>query len=151
MSRKIRLAANTVSNTVTPKLVALDDDSRYPRWRFEKLALSGDFSLANCTEKMLRHMLEKFKALEKMTWHAILQATHDQGKSRSHPIEIYDLTKRGLKAFREMFPEKTNQPSELFSLALNNKNRVIGIREENIFYIIWLDHQHEFVKTKYNS
>lgn len=150
MSRKIRLT-NTIPNTVTRKLVADDDNNRYPRWRFEKLALFGDFSLVGCPEVMLRHMLEKFRALETMTWHARLQATHDQGKSRNHSIEIYNLTKQGLKAFRKMFPEKTSQPSELFSLALNNKNRVIGIRKENDFYIIWLDHQHEFVKTKYNS
>lgn len=132
----------------------LGSDNNYhiqrPTFKFEHLTVSGDFSLDLCEHSTLHTMLQAFKSIETMTWQNILQATHDKGKSRSHPIETNALTNKGYLAYKKKYPKVEQQP-ELFSLAICNKLRVIGYRDGSSFYVIWIDPNHNFVATKYSS
>lgn len=148
----VNLIGKSPSNDVPNTLIEqLEINTDFPIWRFEHLELNGEFCLSLCEKDLLHTLLQSLKSLETMTWQSILQATHDKSKSKNHPVDIKSLTKNGQNAYLRKFPRKEQQPSEIFSLAITNKIRVIGIRKGCFFNIIWIDPNHNFVATKFSS
>lgn len=140
--------SNNVPNTLVEQL---EINTNFPVWRLEHLELTGEFCLSLCEKDLLHTLLRSLKSLETMTWQSILQATHDKSKSKNHPVDIKSLSINGKNAYLRKFPRKEQQPSEIFSLAITNKIRIIGIRKGCFFNIIWIDPNHNFVATKYSS
>ena len=79
-------------------------------------------------------MFPKLKNYESMTWGSIAQNQH-----HNHSVEVSKLDKRARKRLEELGVEV----DELFRFRLNGTQRVWGIRDREVFYILWWDPNHE--------
>lgn len=81
------------------------------------------------------------KAREDSTWQSIENATHGKkGKSNSHHVAIGNLCSEAQKRLKEM---KLDDIDEIYSLRLEGKLRIYGIRKYNYLKILWIDPYHE--------
>lgn len=83
----------------------------------------------------------KLKEFEKKTWYEIESELYgnSQRKTKHHFIKVESLPKSSQKRLEEI---GINDIEELFSLRLNGKIRLWGIRKFNYFQIIWIDPDH---------
>ena len=89
--------------------------------------------------------LTKLLEYSKMAWCEIKRQTHDGGKSKHHELSQKTLSKDAMSRITaKNLEEKTDT---LFSFALNNKVRVIGLRNGAEFQAIWYDAEHEFAPS----
>lgn len=89
-------------------------------------------------------VLNGLKSYENCTWQEIIMMTHDKkGKTKNHTVKLEGLTKEAIKRLNAI---KSDDIAEVFSLRFNNLFRVIGIRDEAILYILWIDPEHKVCK-----
>lgn len=113
--------------------------SKRPSWRFEKVDKGFDWNLFSANN--LSEILEKLVDFERMTWGDVLKKTHDNGKSSNHFISPDKMIKKAQDRLNQL---NLNEFSEnIFSLRLNNINRLFGILTDGIFYILWYDNDHQ--------
>ncbi len=115
-----------------------------PLWSFALLDIEGSWRENNArgisAQLLLSDVLPKLKNRESMTWTEILQETHGKtGKSKNHAVSIAKIIKEANERLTQL---KLEDIDELFSLRLQGKHRVWGIREGRILKIIWLDEDH---------
>lgn len=117
----------------------------YPSWAFDRLDCSCEkWSVSSCKD-ICNKILFKLKSFEEMTWDAILKQTHDDGKSSNHYLNIEDLSKDASEKLARLHVDF----ELLFSLRLQNTERLIGLLDDGVFHIIWYDQNHEVcVSTK---
>lgn len=70
-----------------------------------------------------------------------------KGKTKNHTVKKECLSNAAIKRLNKI---KQDDIEEVFSLRFENKFRIIGIRSEAILDILWVDPNHEVVKTKYH-
>ncbi len=116
-------------------------------WRFDRIDRSGKFAF-DLHRRDFKHceVMEKMIAYSNMTWQEIGRQTHDEGKSRHHFLSVESLSKEAADRFRAM--ELDEYSDAIFSFALQNKLRVIGIREDEHFHVLWYDPEHEVCPSK---
>ena len=123
-------------------------DDQCPIWIFQYIDREGKFAF-DTSRKDFQHNLFWTKMIEysRMTWGTIKTQTHDAGKSKHHRLD-YDekiLTRDAMKCIeRKIKPENRDA---IFSFALNNLVRIIGIRVGAEFRVMWYDPNHEFSKS----
>ena len=124
-----------------------ESNSMHPVWAFDKIDVEGVFAFTP-PRVDAKLVLEKLVSYSSMTWQQILQQTHDNSKSKNHPLEnLYCLSDKALERIKKKkFSDEDLE--KLFSLALNNTVRLIGFREGAIFQIVWYDAEHEFATSK---
>ena len=115
-----------------------------PLWSFALLDIEGSWRENNArgvnAQLLLSDVLPKLKNRESMTWTEILQETHGKkGKSKNHAVSIAKIIKA---ANERLIQLKLEDIDELFSLRLQGKHRVWGIRDGRILKIIWIDENH---------
>ncbi len=111
-----------------------------PVWRFEKAEVTGSrWSLDRIRD--YDFIITKLISFERMTWREICRQTHDMGKSSSHFLSISAMTKEAQQLIEEC--QYQEYEGSFFSLRLDNKQRLIGILTEGVFYILWYDQNHE--------
>lgn len=71
---------------------------------------------------------------------------HDNGKKKNHTVKMEGLTKPAIRRLRRI---NMDDIPGVFSLRFENMFRIIGIRDEAILDILWIDPNHEVCKTKY--
>lgn len=82
---------------------------------------------------------------EGVTWGEIKRATHDGGKSKHHFLDADGICQDGIKRVKTLCSQETDQ---IFSFALENTLRIIGIRDGLFFHVMWYDPKHEFYPSK---
>lgn len=82
----------------------------------------------------LLEVMERLGNFEGMTWTEIEQSTG------SHPISKNLLIKSAQDRLIEI---KQDDVDELFSLRVNGKARIWGIREEHVLRVLWWDPEHQ--------
>lgn len=103
-------------------------------WHIKLLDKSGLWHWNNIQNDTLwKAILEKLANFETMTWEEII-------RGGSHPIKVSDLCSNAQKRLREI---KQDDIEELFSLRLEGKPRIWGIRNQGILKILWWDPNHE--------
>lgn len=113
-----------------------------PIFLFDRLDKQGAFAFdTNRTDFKHKDFLDKMIAYSQMTWSEISRQTHDDGKSKHHYLKdskkLAPAARERLKALQlEEFSD------DLFSFALNNKLRIIGLRLEEHFHVLWYDSEH---------
>lgn len=145
MSKK-KQAQKGSSGKATKKVVSIAESSNAskPIWRFDKLDRDGEFRF-DLQRQEFNHqeVLSKLIDYGNMTWKEITQQTHDRKNHTKHHFLDYD----GLSNAAKKRIKKLNLQEEtdiIFSFALQNKLRIIGLRENNEFHIVWYDPNHEF-------
>lgn len=117
-------------------------DKEYPVWMFTNLDKAGKFAFdTNRADFQHQEVLEKMINYSNMTWAEIKKQTHDDGKSKHHIIEYEKLSKAAQDRIKA---KKLEQDSDaVFSFALQNKMRIVGIKRGKEFHVLWYDPEHE--------
>ena len=92
-------------------------------------------------------LFPKIKSFESMTWKDIEKATHGDGRSNSHSVSVSRLSKEAQQRLSEL---KLDDYEELFSLRLEGKIRMYGVRQFSYLQIIWFDLNHTVIPVGYN-
>jgi len=112
-------------------------------WRFSIVDLYGPWGWKSKAGKdWWSKIFPKLKDLESMTWAAIMDASG--GKSRghgnnSHFVPVSKLAKQAKERLKEIGQEDL---SDLFSLRLDGKTRIYGIRDGRALKLLWYDPSH---------
>ena len=123
-------------------------DNHRPIWVFDKLDKNGSFRFDISSEDFgHKDFLDKMILYSNMTWAEIKRQTHDANKSKHHFLQLEKLSEEALERVRFYEYDKI-YPNSLFSFALNNLTRVIGIRTDEFFHIVWYDKYHKFCPSK---
>lgn len=116
-------------------------------WRFDMIDRVGKFAFdLRRNDFMHYEVMEKMIAYSNMTWQEIGRQTHDQGKSKHHFLPIESLSKEAIDRFEAMQLEEYSD--SIFSFSLQNKLRIVGIRENEHFHVLWYDPEHEVCPSK---
>lgn len=114
-----------------------------PIWRFEKIDRNGKFAF-DLSRPDFRHreVLQKLMDYGGMTWADIDGQQHDRGKSKHHYLNPESLS----TAARERIKAKgfEEDSDAIYSFAMQNLLRIVGLRQGAEFYVVWYDPKHEF-------
>lgn len=102
-------------------------------WQFCSMDMSGPFSCAGITFDEWQLILSKMRQWEKMTWYEI-------AGRRDHAIDVDNLSSEAKKRLIEL---QLDDIDEVFSLHIDGKKRLFGIRDRNIFRVLWWDREHK--------
>ena len=112
-------------------------------WCFDDLDTAGAFAFNLTREDFdYKEVLQKIIAYSNMTWSEVKRQTHDNGKSKHHFLEPETLSPSARERIRVKRLEERSD--SIFSFALQNRLRIIGYRENEMFHAVWYDPQHEF-------
>ena len=102
-------------------------------WRFSSMDMGGPFSFANVGGKTWKMLLARMKEWERMTWDEL-------AGRRDHAIEVASLSPEAQRRLQEIGMDDID---EVFSLHLDGRRRLIGIRDERVFRLLWWDPEHK--------
>lgn len=136
-----------VERTFSPKKSDSAAD-KFPIWTFRNVDRDGKFAFnPNREDFDAEDFINKMLAYSNMTWQEIEKQTHDDGKSKHHFLSNADkLSKDALARIEKK--NLVDDVDSLFSFALNNTTRIIGIRKGAIFQVVWYDANHEFAPSE---
>jgi len=142
-NKKVKISENVHKRKT--KIIDQNSDKEKPLWDFANVDNDGKFRFHESTLD-LTLFVQKLVSLSQMTWANIKMATHDDGKSKNHELPFEKLSQ---EAKERINLKKLNDDVEsIFSFALTNKIRLIGLKKGRIFYVIWYDKNHEFYPIK---
>ena len=142
MSREKKTKKNKgpIVKTIVKDDVSYED--KVPAWMFDKVDKSGKFAFdINRQDFNHQKFLDKIVSYSSMTWAELKIQTHDNGKSKHHFLSVDDLSKDAQKRIEAMHLDEDTD--RLYSIALENKLRIIGLRERDRFHVLWYDPQHD--------
>lgn len=91
----------------------------------------------------LRVVLKKLIEYGNLTWGEIKRQTHDRtNKSKHHYLSGAKLSREAEQRIRAKHLEE--DADDIFSFALMNKIRIIGLKQDAEFHIVWYDKEHQF-------
>ena len=121
----------------------LSTDGELCVWKFANIDKVGKFAFAVSRPDFdAGEIFEKLLTYSKMSWSEIKRQTHDGGKSKHHYLNYDVLSQAAMD--RIDAKDLRDWTDAIFSFALTNKLRVIGIRKGEAFDVIWYDPNHEF-------
>jgi len=107
-------------------------------WRFGIVDLGGPFGWGELGRFELLDILASLQQYESMTWNEI-----DQKKS-CHATRVKDIDK---VAYDRLVHLGLDDEEKLYQIRVNSTGRVWGIRDRNIFKLIWWDPDHKVWPT----
>ncbi len=116
-----------------PRVAESPPSDPYPRWSFQRVDFDGPWCFSSMTWEQAKETLQKLGQLENMTFAQL----RDQG---SHPLNG-GISTEAKKRLQEIAQDDAEE--RLYSLRVNGKPRVVGIRDRNVIYILWWDPEHE--------
>jgi hypothetical protein len=104
-----------------------------PVWRFGRIDFEGEWGWRNIKDfNIILTIQQRLKNFETMTWNEIIGKEH-------HPISTTDLSNNAQSRLLEL---ELDDNEFLYSLRIEGKKRLWGIRDNEILYILWYDHEH---------
>lgn len=143
MAKNKVLSRSTAS--VSKKLTEISASSSglHPIWDFSRVDRNGPFAFnVGSPEMDVSELLNKIVNYSSMTWAEIMHQTHDEGRSRNHFLDPSSLSKDA--KMRLSACDIGEDQDNIFSLALTNTKRLIGLRENAVFIVLWYDPTHKF-------
>lgn len=138
---------NQENKKQTSKQHFQSSDTKNIVWVFDNIDKGGKFAFDLSREDFNHQLvLEKIIDYSSMTWSQIKQQTHDNNKSKNHEISVSKLSSEAKKRIKEK--QLDEDTDSIFSIALQNKIRIIGIREDEKFHVLWYDPKHEVCPSK---
>jgi len=111
-------------------------EDRRPSWRLGSADWGGAWGLSRVADP--RALLEKLGSAEQMTWEA-------HGQHGSHNVAVARLAPLARKRLSKL---AQNDIDELYSMRLDGKGRLWGIRDREILRILWWDQKHEVCPSR---
>ena len=133
------------SDDLQSKRYEIQNPERYltqnPVWSFRRMDTTHPrWSIRSC-KSLYDSIFLKLKALEGLTWQDIMSASGGRSSgTNSHFEDVADLCKEARDRMLELHMEDEDR---VFSLRLTSLERLYGILENGIFFIIWYDTKHE--------
>lgn len=95
-----------------------------------------------CNEnKFIRSVVLYLKSIERSKWSDILTSTSGRsGNTRNHRVNIENLC---VEARRRIVDLGLEAHDALVSIAISNRERIWGILLEGVYFVVWLDPEHE--------
>lgn len=125
-------------------------DNKKVIWVFDRCDKNGQFAFdINKIEAdgHLREIFTKMIDYEQFTWAEIKQQTHDRSnRSKHHMLDIDGMADQAVVRIKAM--QLDEYTDSIFSFALQNKLRIIGIREGERFHVVWYDPEHKFYPSQ---
>lgn len=148
MANKItKRKKTTVSLKSTVKEQGYSTDGKKVIWLFDMIDRSGKFAFdLNRDDFLHREVMEKMIHYSNMSWAEVKGQTHDEGKSKHHLISFDKLSNDAFDRFKARHLD--GYEDSIFSFALQNRLRVVGIRENEHFHVLWYDPDHEICPSK---
>jgi len=118
-----------------------------PKWGFKHLDRDGAFGWKTIgKENWENRVLPTLCDFERMTWSQIEQAAGGRSAGTNHHSLAVpdDITKEAIDRLIEL---KLENVPQLYSLRLTNLIRIIGIRDNDTFNLLWYDPEHKIAKT----
>lgn len=115
-------------------------DEIIPAWMFDKIDRNGKFAFDIERPDFNHHeFLDKMISYGTMTWAQLEKQTHD-GKSKHHYLDADKLSKEAQDRLTAMCLEESSD--QIYSIALQNRLRVVGLRDRDKFHVLWYDPEH---------
>lgn len=135
--------SSSTETTKKPKLVENPDYfmKENPAWSFSKCDKNhSKWSLCKCAE-IWDDVISKLSNFETQTWAEIFQASGGRRcGTLNHFIEVENLCTDAKKRLSEL---KLDQVEQVFSFSLTGKQRLIGLLQGKVFFLLWWDSLHE--------
>lgn len=116
----------------SPRGIPMVDDC-CPNFRIGKMDKGGDWgwdAFESChIQEFLGHLLDS----QKLSWNELRQG-------RSHLVSVANIIPEAKKRLRTL---EADDLDELYSWRISGKKRVWGIKENNIFWLLWWDPEHK--------
>jgi hypothetical protein len=113
-------------------------------WQFGLFDINSNWGLKaikNRDDFFEKELFPKLKNFENNNWEEIERQTHGrENKSKHHSVTIDKIIREAQNRLNEL---NLNDIDELFSLRLDGKFRIWGIRKFGYLQILWLDPEHE--------
>ena len=116
-------------------------------WRFDRIDRNGKFAFdIGRSDFQHKEFLDKLISYSSMTWGEIRNQTHDGGKSKHHFLSFDSLSKSAQDRILALHMEE--DMDRIYSFTLQNKLRIIGLRDNSEFHVLWYDPTHEVCISK---
>ena len=113
------------------------------RWSLEIADCSGEwgFTAELFKSKWCNGLLKKFLELEKTTWAIIANQTGGPSRgTNSHHVPISDIVNEAKKRLAQLYLDDLD---DIYSLRISNKERIYGIVQDTVLFMIWYDPNHQ--------
>lgn len=137
--KKPRVAFSTGGGGKEPRSDERSYKQSTPLWAFSMLDLGGPWCWSCMDAASIRLVHERLKNFETMTWSEI------EGPE-NHPLSPSSLSREATRRLDEL--ERDDLAESLFSLRVTGAKRVIGVRHQHIFKIMWWDPEHTVAPSK---
>ena len=139
MARRIENDTNSQKRSIIDKKIS--SENKYPIFDFGKVDHEGPFRFAAPETQDARLLCSKILEFSKMTWAEI-----EGPKNHSLEKGKKGISKEGQKRIRLKINEDDN--GDIFSFRLGSTQRLIGVRKDEVFEVIWYDKEHKFYPSK---
>lgn len=147
MAKKTKQKNRAEAQKHTIKTEGYSSDKEKVVWRFDMIDRSGKFAFnPNGDSFKCKDFLEKLIDYSSMTWTEVKKQTHDDGKSKHHFLSPQFLSPEAAERLKAKQLEEYSD--SIFSFALDNKLRLVGIRKNEDFHVLWYDPEHEVCPSK---
>ena len=111
-----------------------------PVWKLGKIDFAGEWGFNNIDNgSTLKNLHQKLKNFESMTWGEIEKKRGKSGKL-NHFMTIDKISANAQERFEKI--RLSEEYDTLYSFHLSGTERLWGIRENEIYYILWWDKHH---------
>jgi hypothetical protein len=133
--KKPRRAVEIPDIGKVPRGAAVDQSaSQSFNWNLDKIDMAGPFGWHQSdVASLLQTVFPRLKHFETMTWGQI-------PSTGSHEIEVGDLCKEAQQRLRELDLEEYDT---LYSVRVQGKLRVFGIKDRALLRVLWWDPEHQ--------
>lgn len=147
MSKKVKKPHQVENPGKNRKINTIEDPVNWqklsPAWKFSTYDRNTPGNKWCVKSAFKEELFEKLTSSEGMTWRDIEQATHGRkNKSMHHEVHYSAMNRDASNRCIEL------KYDSLYSLRLNNKERLFGQRVGNVFEVIWYDSDHSVSKVK---
>lgn len=113
-------------------------------WIFDSVDRDGVFCFNTARQDFdHKQFLDKLISYSCMTWSEVLSQKHDnKQKTKHHLLDYGSLSKEARDRITALKLEQDTD--RIFSFALTNMLRIIGLRDGERFYVKWYDVNHQF-------
>lgn len=120
-----------------------------PHFRYDYIDKNGKFAFdVERSEFDTHEFMSKMINYSRMTWDEIKRQTHGKrGKSKHHYLDPKGLSKEAKDRLEVM--ELADYVDDLYSFAFAGMLRIVGIKIEDNFYVLWYDPEHRVYPSKH--
>jgi hypothetical protein len=121
------------NNDKNPRIGESVSSHNIPIFKTELMDMEGPWGWSNFEIANIKHFLTRLFETQKLSWQELL-------KQGSHHVQVIDLSSEAQKRLREI---ERDDWEELYSLRLSGKQRMWGLKEGAIFWMLWWDPHHQ--------